>query len=303
MKAYSVNTIYMDGPDEKDFIRVESNQTIIYQIPRRYADLMSDEAELKNAGIYFLVQENKRNVYIGQADARNNGNGVLGRMLEPHGRQEIAEWNYGYAIINRIPYFLGATELNYLERFFYEFAGKIERYTLLNKNRPHAANVRHSSQVDLQNFIEDILFLLENHTRCKVYVPRYSQKKKASIQKRSLTGGTCVVLDSPFREAHAEGVIADDGKGIIVKKGSKVSRRNSLSYQSGKKYQNEVRTQLMNNGTIIDFTFTRDYSFPNTSQAASIILGMSASGPARWHVKNAELSFAGDLNKEKEQNK
>ena len=88
----------------------------MYRIPRDFVERLVFENELKQAGIYLLVNEEKRTVYVGQADSRENGNGILSRMIESHGG-EVDDWDVGFALTNGTPHFFGATELNYLERF------------------------------------------------------------------------------------------------------------------------------------------------------------------------------------------
>ena len=126
-----------DGP-----IRVESNPNItLYQIPRNSVNELADKRELKWPGIYFLVNEDIRTVYVGQGTQREDGDGVLRRMLEPHSSQKIDNWDVGFVLLGCSRNFLGVMELNYLERFFYDRAKNVNRYEVLNKNRPPYVHV------------------------------------------------------------------------------------------------------------------------------------------------------------------
>ena len=118
----------------------------IYRIPHDFAQNLTGEPELKQAGIYLLVNAENRTFYVGQADSRDNGNGLLGRMLEKHSNPVIDDWTVGYALTSGTPHFFGATELNWLERFFYDEAMKAGTYSLLNGNRPHASDVSFSTR-------------------------------------------------------------------------------------------------------------------------------------------------------------
>ena len=115
-----VSVIYYDG-NVAGGIRAESSSNVVaFRIPRDEVSDFQNDAELKRAGVYFLINTLTKSIYVGQADARSNGNGILGRMMEPHSRPEIDSWNIGIALTNSSPLFFDATKLNYLERLFYE---------------------------------------------------------------------------------------------------------------------------------------------------------------------------------------
>lgn len=59
---------------------------VAYKIPRTELDKCKDRADLKQSGVYFLFgksdETEKEVVYIGQAGARKNGEGILNRLME-----------------------------------------------------------------------------------------------------------------------------------------------------------------------------------------------------------------------------
>ncbi len=159
--AYTVTVDYLEGLPEGCARAELLPSIVVYRIPKGYILNLDDERELKQAGIYLLHNTHNSTIYVGQADSRANGFGLLGRMTEPHSRNAVDGWDVGYAITNNVPFFFGATELNYLERYFYDKISEAHRFTLLNGNRPHATSVSHSDRIKLDGFTKDAFMLLK----------------------------------------------------------------------------------------------------------------------------------------------
>ena len=297
-------TIFLQEDDEGCVRTAIAQSNIMYRIPRDFVDSLVFENELKQAGIYLLVNEEKRTVYVGQADFRENGNGILSRMLESHGG-EVDDWNVGFALTSGTPHFFGATELNYLERFFYDEAKRKGFYTVINRSRPHANDVDFSTKMVLEKFTEYVFFGLRKCLNCKVYagwgvenapekaVTRKvsSSEKKDETQDAPITQRETVSVTELFfihsdgKDAHAEAVRTDANK-LIVKKGSRISQSSNLANQKGQEGSEKLRNQLISDGTIKDRVFTVDYTFNSPSTAATVILGASSSGNAKWKNKD-----------------
>lgn len=69
------------------------------------------------------------------------------------------------------------------------------------------------------------------------------------------------------------------GKAFIVDEGSIVTKDTLASLRGN---YDVLRDQLMADGTIVDYEFTRDYQFESSSAAAAVILGRAANGPREW---------------------
>lgn len=282
--AFSTETVYMHASME-GCIQVAAKPLIkIYRIPRDFADSLVNEPDLKQAGIYLLINRNDHTLYVGQADARDNGNGVLRRMLEPHTKKkEIDQWDVGYALISGTPQFFGATELNYLERFFYDEAVKIGKYQLLNGNKPHSSSIGMATQLTLRNYTDHAFFLLENVVGCDAYA---KQKPTISPQGGSQTGitqstGLVLYVDSKKSNAHAEGILLDGNK-MLVRIGSRLSTYSNLQNQKRQAGMEKIRQKLIDDGVVVDRIFTADYEFNSPSTAAAVILGTASSGNEKW---------------------
>jgi len=80
------------------------------------------------------------------------------------------------------------------------------------------------------------------------------------------------------RGGNALGYPLNDDNFVVIA-GSKVSTDVTDSFQQG--YQ-EIRNSLMENGTVVNGVFVKDYTFNSSSAAASVVLGRSANGRKEW---------------------
>ena len=80
------------------------------------------------------------------------------------------------------------------------------------------------------------------------------------------------------RGGNAEGhSLQEDG--ALVLAGSKIAESVTDGFQSG---YADLRKQLMSDGTIVNYVFTKDHKFDSVSAAAAVILGRSANGHKEW---------------------
>ena len=317
-KVFSHEIIYND--DSRDGLirgEIKTNGAILYQIPRASTDDVLKNDELKQVGVYLLINRENKTVYVGQADSRDNGNGLLTRMLETHASEEIDNWNSGYAITSGNPAHILPTELDFLERFFYDEAKKVGRYKVLNAKRPHSKGAL-KIKMNLTPFIESVVSLLEE-VKCYIFtdqdiVPQKEEKIQISEPPKSLdssygvvTAGSSVgsttsdadkskskkaklsqeVIGRTFylrntnKNVYAVGVMSDT-KSITVRTGATVCQSSSLLNQKGQEHAAAKRQELIDKGVISDFTFVKDYQFSSTTIAASVLLGQSANGITAW---------------------
>ena len=311
LQPFSISKNFIHGTED-GCLRVSAvPHIIIYRIPHDFALNLTEEKELKQAGIYLLMNSTSNTLCVGQADSRDNGNGVLGRMLEPHSKKkEIDQWEVGYALTSGTPTFFGATELNWLEQFFFDEALKIGRYTLLNGNRPHAGDVSFSTKMLLNSYTEFAFFLLRVELGCDAFVGKGKKPTKKAQPVKAAPASVPVpatpavpvtpaplplapataklYLDRKSDSVHAEGVLLND-KHIKVSSGSVVSQKNNLANQARQGSNDALRKQLEADGTIVNRKFTKDYIFTSVSTAATIILGTSTSGNAVWKTADGIL--------------
>ena len=82
------------------------------------------------------------------------------------------------------------------------------------------------------------------------------------------------------KDANASGIY--NGTNIIVKKGSVISKNTAPSFPE--RYS-EIRNELINNGSIDNYRFTKDVEL-NPSRASTIILGRSSNGNTDWKTED-----------------
>lgn len=80
------------------------------------------------------------------------------------------------------------------------------------------------------------------------------------------------------RGGNANGRPADQSE-FIVNQGSRISNDISDGFQEG---YGRLRSELINNGTIVDGVFAQDYQFKSPSAAAAVVLGRSSNGRKEW---------------------
>lgn len=80
------------------------------------------------------------------------------------------------------------------------------------------------------------------------------------------------------RGGNASGRPLDDDN-FVVFAGSKISKDVTEGFQHG---YLDLRNSLINDGTIVNDVFVKDYTFASSSAAASVVLGRSANGRKEW---------------------
>lgn len=86
-RGKSINLFLMDGDANGRMKCTLANWTVVaYKIPRTELDTCKERDDLKQSGVYFLFGKTEDTdedvVYIGQAGARKNGEGILNRLQE-----------------------------------------------------------------------------------------------------------------------------------------------------------------------------------------------------------------------------
>ena len=314
LQEFYATTGFLNG-SQYGCLRIEVKaQIIIYQIERSMISTVENNRELKHAGIYLLVNDEKHTLYVGQAIKRQSGDGLLVRILEPHASSEIDDWQYAYALTSNTPHFLGIGELCYLEQFFYDEALAYGHYKLLNSKRPTSDGVSPDVETTLKQYASYAFFLLENPLMRRIFKPRFQQKPEShkDIDNSDISGSTvstATSLDSTAsasdksrakksqlsqevisktfylknasKNVDAAGIMSDT-KSITVRTGATICQNSSLSNQKGQEHAAAKRQELIDKGVIVDFKFVKDYQFSSTTIAAAVILGQSANGITSW---------------------
>ena len=284
--SQNVDLLFVDGdPDGAVRAELVTGMAIVYRITSPVTDTVKNDPVLEQPGLYLLINTNKRTAYVGKADKKVKGKGVLKRMMEKH-NEEVDAWDIAYAFIHSKPTFFQPTQTAYLERAFYDAAVNVTEYKMLNGNTPSGATPGKGVVQACEMFKDECLFLLSYCLRCDVFI---AKEGTAVVDPPSTFVGMNVYLESPKRQAKARAVLGLDGKQTLVKKGSVISIANHLPSQKGQESAAKLRDKLTTDGTIVNRVFTRDHLFTATTAAASVICGSSVAGSEQWKDKNGNI--------------
>ena len=154
-KKTLINLTLIDGTAEGALKCINKVQDgVIFRINRDDVNNHLNMAEMKQCGIYFLFgyKSGKPAVYIGQANTRKNGNGVLGRVLE-HKKPQEDYWTQAFILISS-GNTIGATELNYLENQFCNMAIYAKKYQIINAADPNTGNYSDEIEITMDPLID-----------------------------------------------------------------------------------------------------------------------------------------------------
>lgn len=239
-----------------------SGQGILF--PRTIFDTVKQREELDNTGVYILWENVPEGllprVYIGETDS-------LRTRLDLHDTQKDF-WNYCVAFVSKDKY-LNKAHIRHLESRLVSLAKEAKRCIMESSIEPKVPPLSPADRSDAELYLRDMLLCLP------VIGVRFFEKPSELDQ------------SMPVFHLNAKGVTAkcyQETGGFTVIGGS-----HAVKGEANKCPQriSEIRTDLVTHGVLKDsgaaFEFTQDYTFNSLSQAACVVLGMSASGPFYWN--------------------
>jgi len=272
------NLFLMDGEATGRIKCTLANWTgIAYKIPRAYLEKCKERTDLKQSGVYFLFGKNNQDeeqVYIGQADARNNGNGVLSRIIE---HLKDKEYFSDVVILTTQNNSFGKTEISYLENRFTNLAIDNARYTVINKNTPNGSNVTS----ELEDFIDYSKMIL-GVLGYKIFVPLI--KKQVEIQSKEDQEELILYIFAKRKGAEkpTKGQCKRTNEGFVVLAGSMIESHYKESAPNSVRL---LKEKCIENNEIINGILQKDKLFSSPSYAASFVLGRSINGKDLWKTK------------------
>lgn len=241
-----------------------------YKIPSSDLDKCNDIEILKTAGVYFLFgydEEDNDVVYIGQGNIRQNNQGVLFRIKEPH--NQINDWKNCVVFVST-DNSIGPTELNYLENKFTKLSLQARRYIVKNGNTPNPAKLSEEDQADMNLFIKNASIILST-LGYRVLEPIVAKKK---INKED-------IYTYKFSGNEAKGIVTNDG--FVLLKGSQLNTEDKFAERWKEKLP---ALRLAQVDKISNNVTTSDILFRSSSGAANFCSGQSISGPKCWFDSN-----------------
>ncbi|MDL2293269.1 GIY-YIG nuclease family protein [Ruminococcaceae bacterium OttesenSCG-928-D13] len=282
-RGKSINLFLMDGTATGRMKCTLSNWTgVAYKIPRTELDKCKEREDLSQSGVYFLFgvsEETGENVvYVGQAGARKNGEGILYRLQEHKRNPEKDYWTEAVVFTTSNNSF-GPTEISYLENHFCVLATAANRYLVKNGNEPTIGNVTEEKESELEEFI-DYAKIVMGTLGHKVFEPLVQidniDQRHDDVESKA---------DDPvfvYERKTGTATGKRTAEGFVVLKGSAIAPKLQQSCpESARKLRDKYADSIDAGGIL-----TTDVLFGSPSTAASFVAGSNMSGNIAW--KTAE---------------
>lgn len=276
-RGKSINLFLMDGEPTGRIKCTLANWTgVAYRIPRTALDLCKERDDLKQSGIYFLYgtsdQTGNNVVYVGQAGARKNGEGLLYRLQEHKRNPDKDYWTEAVVFTTSNNSF-GPTEISYLENRFCGLALAAKRYDVKNGNDPTHGNITEEKESELEEFI-DYARIVMGTLGHKVFEPIVAVKPTATVD-------AAVANDEPllyFNRANLKATGRRTNEGFVVFKESVVTPELQKSCpENAVKLRDKYKTKIDGNNILLE-----DILFTSPSAAAAFVGGSSLNGNEVW---------------------
>ena len=287
VRGKSINLFLMDGDATGRIKCTLANWTgIAYKIPRTELDKCKERDDLKQSGVYFLFgmsdETGKNVVYIGQAGARKNGEGILNRLQEHKRNPEKDYWTEAIVFTTSNNSF-GPTEISYLENRFCNLAVSANRYEVKNGNDPTLGNITEEKECEMEEFI-DYAKVIMGTLGHKVFEPLtkpmpmkkedkvdVSNEDRKLFLKRTLKGvGTVEAVGSQTTE------------GFVVFEGSHISPTDDDTIPVA------IKDQRKKANVDVENILKENILFTSPSYAAMFVVGKSANGLTSWKTEDGK---------------
>lgn len=281
-RSKTINLFLMDGDAGGRIKCTLANWTgVAYKIPRTELDKCKDRADLKQSGVYFLFgtsdETGKGVVYIGQAGARKNGEGILNRLTEHKRDPEKDYWTEAVVFTTSNNSF-GPTEISYLENRFCNMALQANRYEVKNGNDPTPGNITEEKECEMEEFI-DYAKVIMGTLGHKLFeqVSGAVMKNQDTSDGEQVTDAALLHLERTVKsigKAEANGMQTTEG--FVVLKGSRISPVDDDTIPASIK-ERRAKANLDENNILQE-----DLLFSSPSYAAMFVIGKSANGLISW---------------------
>lgn len=286
-RGKNIQLFLMDGESGGRIKCTLANWTgVAYKIPRTELDKCKERDDLKQSGVYFLFgtsdETGKGVVYIGQAGARKNGEGILNRLQEHKRNPEKDYWTEAIVFTTSNNSF-GPTEISYLENRFCNLALEANRYEVKNGNDPTPGNITEEKESEMEEFI-DYAKVIMGTLGHKLFEPISKTVSQAAE-------GTSAILKD-HSNLHLERTIKRIGKveadgsqtseGFVVFKGSYISLADDNTIPAVIKERR--KNALIDEQGVLQ----EDMLFTSPSYAAMFVIGKSANGLTSWKTADGK---------------
>lgn len=284
-RGKSINLFLMDGEASGRIKCTLANWTgIAYKIPRTALDSCKEREDLKQSGVYFLFGKSdatgKGVVYIGQAGARKNGEGILNRLQEHRRNPEKDYWTEAIVFTTSNNSF-GPTEISYLENRFCNLALQANRYEVKNGNDPTPGNITEEKECELEEFIDyaKVIMGVLGHKLFEPITQPAADKEEPADSKQENT--VRLYLKRTIKDVGTiEAIGSQTAEGFVVYAGSHIATVDDDTIPDTIK-ERRTKTALDKEGKL-----TQEQLFTSPSYAAMFVTGKSENGLTRWRDKD-----------------
>lgn len=287
MHGKSINLFLMDDTANGRIKCTLANWTgVAYKIPRTELDKCKERDDLKQSGVYFLFgtsdQTGECIVYIGQAGARKNGEGILNRLQEHKRNPDKDYWTEAIAFTTSNNSF-GPTEISYLENRFCSLATEAKRYIVKNVNDPAPGNITEEKEGELEEFL-DYAKIVMGTLGHKIFDPLIVNENMGDMFASNKRKESILYLKRKSRKSMQviEAKCKQTSEGFVVLKGSHVEMISSNSLLLSIKKKRQVA--LIDGDGILQ----EDVLFTSPSSAAAFVIGGSVNGLTAWKTIEGE---------------
>ena len=288
-RGKSIQLFLMDGEASGRIKCTLANWTgVAFKIPRTELDKCKDRDDLKQSGVYFLFgtsdETGKGVVYIGQAGARKNGEGILNRLQEHKRNPEKDYWTEAI-VFTTSNNSLGATEISYLENRFCNMALAANRYEVRNGNDPTPGNITEEKESEMEEFI-DYAKVIMGTLGHKLFEPLGKPVVNVSESNNNNDAVQGAVALHLARNIKKIGRIEADGvqttEGFVVLQGSHIASVDDNTIPAVIK-ECRKKANIDENGILQE-----DMLFTSPSYAAMFVIGKSANGLTSWKTSDGK---------------
>lgn len=286
-RGRNIQLFLMDGDSSGRMKCTLANWTgVAYKIPRTMLEKCKGREDLSQSGVYFLFgisdETGDSVVYIGQADVRKNGEGILYRLQE-HKRDERKDYWTEAVVFTTSNNSFGPTEISYLEHRFTNIAVEAKRYVIKNGNEPASGGTpTEEKESELEEFIEYTSIVMGTLGH-KIFEPLTKTKPLVNINDDATDNNDSILsLKRKSRKSGQtiEATTKQVADGFVVLKGSQMELNDSESIPPGIKEARQ-KAKVDENGILLE-----NVHFKSPSYAAAFIVGGHVNGLTSW--KNAE---------------
>jgi len=281
MRGKSINLFLMDGEASGRIKCTLANWTgIAYKIPRTELDRCKEREDLKQSGVYFLFgtsdSTGKGVVYIGQAGARKNGEGILNRLQEHKRNPEKDYWTEAIVFTTSNNSF-GPTEISYLENRFCNLALQANRYDVKNGNDPTLGNITEEKECELEEFI-DYAKVIMGTLGHKLFEPI----TKPTEEKNDITDKQADEIGQLYLKRNIKNIGTVEATGMQTAEGFVVLAGSHISPSDDDTIPEVIKEKRKKTTLDIDGKLAENLLFTSPSYAAMFVIGKSANGLTSW---------------------